>query len=396
MEMNMYYILLYTAICFLLCKSDDIIAANQELQKWESDILYLINQYKNSYLNLHRIIYADSPKYPERIIYTNVKIEIFLEFPRAAYKTRGELNRFYEGKKVRHEFDEERYIYEKDTFTLVRDEKTKECSRLVNHINFGLINILNKYGWLFGTPTLMYPNIISLEEIINSRKYSILTGDNKDEFVLYLENSYGKYSYHIYHDKDFNKYLLKKIIAIRNRNHWYEPNKPLYLMTVSPDDPERPQSSFESQYELIEYDRYKQIDNKIVFTYVKHRQEEIFGNGQKVVHDGIWDIYNINFDYDKSKLNIPPEVKNGTPVTVVNYDSTTLNMQTQEGIEYEWRDGQVVKRVPHSALGKLTDVEFHGSSLWSRGLIVVIVCIALIATTTAILYYRQRRRTKPS
>lgn len=363
-------------------------------RKWESDILELVTHYNKAHLSIYKTTYFESPRLTQRIKTSDDKIDLYIDFPKLASKCQAERAAIYEKEVVKSKTFEEYYKYEDYMFRINRSKNNEIVSLTLMKNYGGSQSILGNYGVIFGVPHSSYANPLMINDIIKDNKYSIISKDKDKEIIVNYENEYGNYNYYIYYDDNFDKYLLSKIVFTKNRHHWYEPNKPLYTIPVDPRDYMRIKSTMESTQEIIEYDQYKKISNRIIFTHIKHKDIEYFSNGQKVLYDSVWKITPIAFDFSADKLNLPSEIKNGTPVTIFTFEQESRSFKDpEEGIEYEWRDGQVVKKIPQGALAKLPNIlELHGGNLISRGLIIILICLILTLATAALLYYRHRNK----
>ncbi|GIW84882.1 MAG: hypothetical protein KatS3mg107_0542 [Gemmataceae bacterium] len=156
------------------------------------------------------------------------------------------------------------------------------------------------------------------------------------------------------------------------------------------DNPDYPESSLNYETELVNYDEFKIVDGKLTFTSIHSKLERYHNNGQRVLEETHYKIENISLNHN---IPIKIDIPNDTPISIFRYDKDTDSMKTLEGIEHIWRDGQIVKKVPQGVLEKLTGAHFEGGSLWSRGLVVILIFLVLTLTVAAILYRRRRGNT---
>jgi hypothetical protein len=216
--------------------------------------------------------------------------------------------------------------------------------------------------------------------------YACIYGYIPNLYISHNDN-YGEYKINIILLN--NRYLIKSISRISKRHHWYKPNTPIFMLSGK-DNPDYPESSLDYQTELVNYDDFKVADGKLTFTSILYRSENYYVNGQRVLMETHHRIENISLNHH---IPIKIDIPNDTPIPIFIYDKDTDSMKTLEGIEYIWRDGQIVKKVPQGVLEKLTGAHFEGGSLWSRGLVVILILLVLTLTVAAILYHRRRRKT---
>lgn len=91
-----------------------------------------------------------------------------------------------------------------------------------------------------------------------------------------------------------------------------------------------------------------------------------------------WKIYNTPEDLDSSMALSKP-IKNGTLVTI----------RDDPVFDYEWRDGQVRKRISQQILANLDNLELAKETHWS--IVIAIIVAACLLLIVAYCIYLQRR-----
>lgn len=87
---------------------------------------------------------------------------------------------------------------------------------------------------------------------------------------------------------------------------------------------------------------------------------------------------NLNPDFSRDPFVITTRIPNGLHVTV----------REQRGIDYEWRDGEIVKSVNQSSVGNLEGHWFQGGSLFGRGLL--LLAFLVVGGFSFLCWYKRR------
>ncbi|MCX8139323.1 MAG: hypothetical protein N3E46_06540 [Gemmataceae bacterium] len=347
--------------------------------------------YKNAHYSVVTKMYFDTPRWPERHVPTaHSRCTLNVRYPRYQINEETIGQRYFEGKKINLKEhveilgDDKKVIIKRTEFSGTDKEQNTTYSSWELRKNLLLSNYACIYGYI---PNLYETN--SLCEVIYKHIDKIIQNVNmkiKDINILHNDN-YGEYKINIILHN--NRYLIKSINRISKQHHWYKPNTPIFMMSWK-DNPDYPESSLNYETELINYDEFKIVDGKLTFTSIHSKLERYHNNGQRVLEETHYKIENISLNHN---IPIKIDIPNDTPISIFRYDKDTDSMKTLEGIEYIWRDGQIVKKVPQGVLEKLTGAHFEGGSLWSRGLVVILIFLVLTLTLAAILYRRRRGNT---
>ncbi len=342
------------------------------------------NLYKHAYYRLSSISYVDSPLLPEpHMLKGKGDYQIWLDYPKYKIKWKS-FSRLYSNGKLHEGYDYLEFIYNENQYIGITYDKDFMNIRGV-HSRFNIDDKFKRHSIpYFNEMHNIYGEHLSWNYDFYKEKYVLFDLGNSKYHITY-SNDYGNYSIYIYYKTDVageNKVERTRLIV--NRNNLIDPNMRLRDM---PPYPKRfgiePQTSIEQMIVDVHFEDYRFIDNIYVYTKLKRSEERLFSNGQKVSYIQDISLSDISFDKNKLKDVFLPNIPDGSVISILD----------QDGIEYIWRDGQIVKKVPQGVLEKLTGAGFEGGSLWSRGLVVILILLVLTLTVAAILYYRRRRNT---
>lgn len=366
-----------------------------------STIFETFEFYKHTNFTIDTKVYFDTPIWPERnVLKYQITNVCYVDYPRYRQKDKMIIQYYYKGQKDKYKYSREMVRNDKKQIFVFNEEEERQgevykMDRMTTWEEKDERDdtLLSEFAHIYGYLRHEYEAIFLYNVLTSSiDKISQFVNERSKNIIISFSSNYGEYTISIKLDEKYNRYIVEQIYYTRKLHHWYKPNTPLFMYPVGK-HPDYPKSSLEQETEVIRYGNYKVFDNNLVFTDIYSRSEKFYRNGQKVTEDRYYKIENIRPKFDVNIITIPDTVPNGTRVLVFKYDQETDSMKASEGIQYIWRDGQIVKKVPQGVLEKLTGAEFEGVSIWSRGLIVILVLLTLTLITAVFVYHRRHRNT---
>ncbi len=241
---------------------------------------------------------------------------------------------------------------------------------------FGLVT----HGYLAGNLTGdggAYP----LPVILRQSNLTARTEQLEGREVWVLEGT-GKWGTHTLWLDPGHSYLPRRMVQRKERDHWVKPDLPIASLPVgnSALDPKVHCAGFNQQ---MTAPRFERINDRDVITGFTFEEEKRFVDGQAVSTKAQvrFSEVNLNPDFSSRDLfRITTPIPNGFPVQV----------RDQAGINFEWRDGAIVKSVNQDDIASLEGHRFLGGSL-SRGLLITAV-LAVVALASILGWYWRRTR----
>lgn len=252
---------------------------------------------------------------------------------------------------------------------VARLDELPESMRLGIGGNYGPI-VTGHLSWNDG---VILPDILQ-ESTLTVRK------DIAPKSDLMILQGTGKWGEHTLWLDPTHNYIPRRIEQRKKGQDWIDRDKP--LSEVGPGDGRvYPKASYKEVSQRFEATKVDQIAGKDIITEVVLTEQLQFANNQSVTLTTQMRISNLAMSPDYSSGNpfvINTPIPNGTPVEV--YDSP--------GIEYEWQDGKIVKKVSAPAVAFLGGMRFLVGSWLGRG----ILLLSALALVLILIALRQRWR----
>lgn len=232
------------------------------------------------------------------------------------------------------------------------------------------------YGRFHGNGRLPLPDILR-QCALSARKQQM---NGQPVWVLEATGKWGSFALWLDPEAD---YLPRRLEQRKKGADWIEEGMPVSSVSGWKTS-YYPEGRLTEDSVILEGVRIERLDTTHMLTGFTMRRSTRFDNGQTVTIATRAHIQNVRLNPDFAKENpftITTPVPNGTRVRVLD----------QPNIEFEWRDGKVVKAVDQASLGNLLGHGFLSGSLWS-GLLAAGSLVVLAFALTAGSRWLVRRR----
>ncbi len=250
-------------------------------------------------------------------------------------------------------------------------DKVPDAERAdVSDVEFGVIT----HGYLVGNNGILLPQILAGSQR-NARK---ATEAGKEFSILEATSEWGRLEIWLDPSRGFAPFRIEQR---KTSGDWYERGRALASIPVRKGTiyPESPETAMLLDMQATEYAHLK--DRDLVTGLTLHLETQ-FANGQSVVRQ--WTIRFSDFDFAPHEaFAINTSVPNGTRVQVNDHPN----------IEYEWRDGKIVKKVNTASLNDLGGNFFKAGGWW-RIVYILLGLVPILVAAVSVWWWMRRTRKK--
>jgi hypothetical protein len=174
------------------------------------------------------------------------------------------------------------------------------------------------------------------------------------------------------------EYWPRRIVQHKSEKDWYGREKTIESLRASP--PFRPRAAYRGIHRDIELTDYHNVKGVMVPTKLALTEVESFVNNPDVTYKTRVTLSGIDLRPDfitRDLFTMSAPIRNGTYVQV----------DDRPGIEFEWQNGEIVKRINTDTVERLEGNVFMPEPGFSRSLILVGAILGVVVLLVAFLFF---------